>query len=1011
MEYVLYVPGMSFNGETIARGNSLGGSESAGYYLARELARRGHGVTVFSQIAPDGGGCWEGVAYLPIGPRSEAAPCGENFEAYAAVNPHDVLIGQRVPGLFHRPTAGKVNLWWTHDLALRRHLPALSRQLWNLSGVLCVSQFHRAQVAEVYGIDPARIAVVPNGVDGALFPDPLPARVKRRGKTLIYSSRPERGLAHLLGGISGDGPGIMERLAAADPEITLKVCGYDNTAPEMEGFYGAVVERCRALPNVEWLGALSKGALARLMADAWLHVYPTTFEEVSCITAMEAQVAGTPIVTSPVAALPETLRDGGVHWVPLLETEGKAPEIDRPDIDREAFARDILSLAGDPERYARLCENAADKSTKSSAFAWSTAADAVEATVAQCLERQCAQPGRMARHLMRHSDIPALRKHLETLPEDAGTLVERTRTELDTCYAFAVKGTEDGAGEAQQSLSRHYEAYYAYEQERGVEYGPESLDGNPRFEAVARHVASLPGGAAVLDYGCAHGHYTVNLARRFPALRFIGMDLVKSNIVTARKWAALEKLENVAFHAGSLAEHREGLPSLALVIAGEVLEHVPDPGALADALGECLAGGEKEERGHMLITTPFGPWEAEGFAEHHPWRAHLHHLERADLADLFGRHPRFAVQTIPIVLSSREEPLGSFLTTFAKPVRPSGAVNLERKLKLQAPRETLSVCMIVSAEGDTLARCLKSVAPLADEFILGIDGGEEGRAWELARQYGARAFSLASPLAEGFHAARNATIDKAEGDWILWIDDDEELLWPVRLAKYLRDNGYDAYAIKQHHYAVEPGGIIKTDFPCRLFRNRRGFRFHGYVHEHPELGVNKGAGNVLLLPDVAICHNGYVTEEVRRARFQRNLPLMLKDREHNGERLLGRFLWIRDLAHLNRFEYEQSGAVTPEMRARAEEAVALWRGLLADNQVRMAVDALPYYSEAVALLTGGEGGGIDCKLELAISRMGLGDVGDAATGLQGHFMDTRDIQQLTAALLKEKTALVEGKYV
>ena len=92
MEYVLYVPGMPFNGETIPGGLSLGGSESAGYYLARELARRGHRVTVFSAIAPAQAGHWEGVTYRPIGPPSEGAPFGEAFEAHVAAVPCDVLI-------------------------------------------------------------------------------------------------------------------------------------------------------------------------------------------------------------------------------------------------------------------------------------------------------------------------------------------------------------------------------------------------------------------------------------------------------------------------------------------------------------------------------------------------------------------------------------------------------------------------------------------------------------------------------------------------------------------------------------------------------------------------------------------------------------------------------------------------------------------------------------------------------------------------------------------------------
>ncbi|MCH8887743.1 MAG: methyltransferase domain-containing protein [SAR324 cluster bacterium] len=1090
MEIVFYVPGMPFNGETLARGLSLGGSESAGYYLARELAARGHRVSVFSTIPPQGAGSWDGVTYLPIGAATEEAPCGEGFEAWAASTPHDALIGQRLPALFHRRYAAKVTLWWTHDLALKRNLPALSRQLWNLNGVLCVSAFHKAQVAEVYGLPPERIAVAPNGVDPALFSGGGEASIKRRGKILFYSSRPERGLENLLG-LNGS-TGIMERLHQADPEIVLQVCGYENTTPELAGYYAALLERCAALPNVTWLGALSKGELAARMEAAWLHVYPTTFEEVSCITVMEAQCAGTPVVASPVAALPETLRDGGVHWVPLaapktpdgenapssavLQTPGFQSTVSQTTVpgrvDREAFAQAVLALREDPERYDRLRGIALEKGA---GFRWAQAADAVEAAIGEAMARQSGAPGRLARHLMRMSDIGALRAHLKGLdaggtsgkaaPEPDGppslssgvtpdgssggssggsydlALAEDVREELGECYRFA-EPEADGAGgketmeaTAGARLADHYTAYYEYEQKRGVVYGPEALAGNPRFEAVARRLEGLEAGGVVLDYGCAHGHYTINLARRFPHLRFIGIDLVSSNLDAARRWAGEEKLDNVAFRLGTLDAHLETLPPLTRVIAAEVLEHVPHPATLADRLAGLLTPA-----GRMILTTPYGPWEAQGYAAHHPWRAHLHHLERADLEDMFAAHPGFSIEAVPAGQSPWGEALGSWITEYGKPASPnrrSGSMDLERKLRTQAPRETLSVCMIVKPDGDTLARTLKSVSAIADEVIIGIDdgragnpggaadradgaadrssgavnraGGAAGRAWQIAEDCGARAFSIASPLSVGFDTVRNTTIERASGDWILWIDDDEELLWPERLPKYLRDNSYDAYAVKQHHYSVEPGGVLKTDFPCRLFRNRNGIRFYGAVHEHPERGLNQGAGRVLLLPDVAICHNGYVTEAVRRERFQRNLPLMRRDREANAERLLGRFLWIRDLAHLNRFDFERGGTVSDEMRARAEEAVALWRGLVAEGQARMAVDSLPYYSEATDLLTGG---GIDYALQLGIHHHGLGDpAGQAGTTLQGRFMDTGDIRRLTEALLNEKTALVEGRYV
>jgi hypothetical protein len=134
---------------------------------------------------------------------------------------------------------------------------------------------------------------------------------------------------------------------------------------------------------------------------------------------------------------------------------------------------------------------------------------------------------------------------------------------------------------------------------------------------------------------------------------------------------------------------------------------------------------------------------------------------------------------------------------------------------------------------------------------------------------------------------------------------------------------------------------------------------------------------------------------------------MLRDRELYPERLLGKFLWIRDLAHLNRYAWERGHAITPEMRAQAEEAVRLWRDLLGEGQVRMAVDALPYYSEAVQVLTGE---GIAFELAMGAARGGLGDLNGHAPAVSGRFMDTTDIRALTEAMIQEKTRLFDERY-
>jgi glycosyltransferase involved in cell wall biosynthesis len=74
----------------------------------------------------------------------------------------------------------------------------------------------------------------------------------------------------------------------------------------------AIEAMVSSTPGVKFIGRVSQDQLANefLEASAWL--YPTWFTETSCITAMEARAAGLNIVTSPIAALPETVGNYGV---------------------------------------------------------------------------------------------------------------------------------------------------------------------------------------------------------------------------------------------------------------------------------------------------------------------------------------------------------------------------------------------------------------------------------------------------------------------------------------------------------------------------------------------------------------------------------------------------------------------------------------------------------------------------------------------------------------------------
>jgi glycosyltransferase involved in cell wall biosynthesis len=306
MHIVMYASGIPFNGDTIKE-KSLGGSETAAYEVAKELSRRGHKVIMFTDTAEAGE--FDGVNYIPIGPRTEAKPMGQNWHFYCENTPHDINIVQRVPHGFAWHIQSKINLWWAHDIALKRNSDPFMAQTWQTNRVMPVSNWFKEQIVEAWNANPEIVTPIHNGVDYSMFEEyelkDNSQGDENRTITMIYSSRPERGLDNLVAP-----GGIMEQLLEKAPHIQLKVCGYEHDVPQMEGMYGFLRERIDQLPNCEHIGALAKKDLYKFMceeADVWC--YPTQFEEVSCITAMEAMAAGLTIMTTNIGALPETIGD------------------------------------------------------------------------------------------------------------------------------------------------------------------------------------------------------------------------------------------------------------------------------------------------------------------------------------------------------------------------------------------------------------------------------------------------------------------------------------------------------------------------------------------------------------------------------------------------------------------------------------------------------------------------------------------------------------------------------
>lgn len=905
-DIIMAVPGMPFDDTTMDR-QSLGGSETAAACMARALARLGHRVTVFCNTAEPSTGAY-GVTYIPLA----------NWRAYATSVPHDVAIVQRAPELLAHRLASRLNLLWCHDLALLRNGRAFRGVQWNVDRVLVLSRFMSRQYQDVYGLPEEALFVTRNGIELERFTRIVPG--PRHRKRLICAARWERGVDVLV-------KHIFPALRARDPEIELVLCGYDNPVEHLQPFYAEVKAAADAL-GVRWLGHLPKQDLYETYASCGVYVYPTpspiapSFAEISCISAMEAQAAGLPIVTSRRGALPETVHpDAGA----LIDGDPASEEYQR------AFVDAVLHLVNDDAAWQRASEAGR---RHAQALDWSGVAEQWTALFDDLFAEVNDSPTRLARHFIRRSDIIAARAALDGV---AGDEADELRQYLDAQWGFA--RDPDAFREQYERIGQTHSDVY------------EQAAREPRFQMLQKWLEDHPEAQRILDFGCAHGAYAVNLANRV-GRQWLGVDIDRNSIALAERWRQERALDpsRLQFRAGGTDVDLSDEPPFDLLWIGEVLEHLPEPWKALDALERWVRPG-----GTVLATVPYGPWEYASY-DSYPHRAHLWEFDGHDLRDMLGDKRQLTVRAWPHAMQTDlQEPLGWYIIEYVvdhdRRARP---IDMARKLRVQRPRETVSALLIAGGAGaeETLHWCLRSLRHVADEIVIG-DTGMSEEARRIAAQYGARLVPAPNPLEEGFDAARNAALAACRMDWVLWLDTDEKLVDPHQLQKYLRRNWFWGYGIRQHHFACDT--TFKPDMPVRLFRRRpyqgKTMRWFGKIHEHPELGLNEGPGPTIVLSDAHIAHVGYLSESVRRARFARNLPLLLKDTQDYPDRLLQKHFLCRDNMLMVMYELQQNGGqVTPTVRARCEEVIRLWREHFRGKTGYLGVDTLQYYSDACRIL-------------------------------------------------------------
>ena len=264
----------------------------------------------------------------------------------------------------------------------------------------------------------------------------------------------------------------------------------------------------------------------------------------------------------------------------------------------------------------------------------------------------------------------------------------------------------------------------------------------------------------------------------------------------------------------------------------------------------------------------------------------------------------------------------------------------------------LSVCMIVKNEERFLGQCLASVKDIADELIV-IDTGSTDRTVEIAREHGAQVGYF--EWCNDFAAARNASIAPATGDWILFLDADEELSPAEKHCLPALLNSNNVALIRLPLINTHQGPISKSILP-RLYRNIPAIQFQGCVHEGVYtalLKVSKEWQMEISVGDLLILHHGYTAEVIsERNKVQRNYELLVKaleERPNEAYFYMQLGLELRRMDRLpesfdayakalNLTETQPEQIITDEVR---ETLLTQYSGyLLADKQYEKVVEVL-----------------------------------------------------------------------
>lgn len=186
----------------------------------------------------------------------------------------------------------EVNVAWTQQSYDMIESLNLVNQQDQFDRIICVSEWQKEQYRNKLGADVNNLTVIQNGI----IPFEEHTKPKNGPINLVYMSTPYRGLDVLLQAFQY----IDRKDVCLHVFSSMKIYGQDDSP------YESLYDYCKQHPRIVYHGSVPHDDLLTALREIHILAYPSTFEETSCISVLEAMSAQLAIVCSNYGALKET---------------------------------------------------------------------------------------------------------------------------------------------------------------------------------------------------------------------------------------------------------------------------------------------------------------------------------------------------------------------------------------------------------------------------------------------------------------------------------------------------------------------------------------------------------------------------------------------------------------------------------------------------------------------------------------------------------------------------------